>query len=72
MNMITYLFIGEIPGEILTEETQRRQYEGHNTPQGYYTDQGPQVYCCLSTASEVFLILLSNYRNILVSFFYLH
>ena len=26
---------------ILIEETQRRQYEGHNTPLGYYTDQGP-------------------------------
>ena len=25
---------------VLISETQRRQYEGHNTPLGYYTDQG--------------------------------
>ena len=25
---------------ILITETQRRQYSGHNTPLGYYTDQG--------------------------------
>ena len=51
-----------------------RQYEGHNTPNGYYTDQGPYdrgqyddqgVYCGLSTASEVFLIfLLPNYIHV--------
>ena len=27
--------------EIIRLETQRRQYGGHNTPPGYYTDQGP-------------------------------
>ena len=26
---------------IIIQETQRRQYEGHNTPLCYYTDQGP-------------------------------
>ena len=26
--------------ELPLQETQRRQYEGHNTPLGYYTDQG--------------------------------
>ena len=39
--------------QVLIQETHRRQYEGHNTPLGYYTDQG--VYCGLSAASEVFL-----------------
>ena len=29
------------PGIILIHETERRQYEGHNTPLCYYTDQGP-------------------------------
>ena len=42
------------------------QYGGHNTPLGCYTDQGlwgrcqyggQGVYCGLSTAAEVFLIL---------------
>ena len=28
-------------GRGIIKETQRRQYEGHNTPLGYYTDQGP-------------------------------
>ena len=28
-------------GCMLILETQRRQYEGHNTPLGYHTDQGP-------------------------------
>ena len=27
--------------DLKLQETQRTQYEGHNTPQGYYTDQGP-------------------------------
>ena len=63
---------------ILIYETQRRQYEGHNTL-GYYTDQCPYgcgqyngqgVYCGLSSASEVFL--LPNYTNILVCLFYFH
>ena len=26
---------------VLIKETQRRQYEGHNTPLGCYADQGP-------------------------------
>ena len=52
----------------IIRETQRRQYEGHNTSLGYYTDQGPLgcgqyngqgVYCGLSTGSEVFLMLTS-------------
>ena len=51
-------------------ETQRRQYEGHNTPLGCHTDQGPQVrgqydgqgvYCGLSTASEVFIFTTQQY-----------
>ena len=55
------------------KETERRQYEGHNTPLGYCTDQGPQgcgqydgqydglgEYCGAHTASSVFLILLST------------
>ena len=50
-------------------ETQRRQYEGHNTPLGCYTDQGPLgcclyngqgVYCGLSTASVVFLVFTTQ------------
>ena len=60
--------------------TQRRQYEGHNTPLGYYTDQGPKghgeyngqgVYCGLSTASEVFLTFttqLYQYFNVFFLF----
>ena len=60
--------------------TQRRQYEGHNTPLGYHTDQGPKgigqydgqgVYCGLSTASEVFLIFttqLYQYFSMLLLF----
>ena len=27
--------------KIIIKETQRRQHEGHNTPLGFYTDQGP-------------------------------
>ena len=46
-----------------------RQYEGHNTPLSYHTDQGPYghgqyngqgVYYGLSTASEVFLIFTTQ------------
>ena len=56
----------------------RRQYEGHNTPLGYYTDQGPQgcshydgqgVYCGLSTASEVFLIFTTQLYTYFNPFF---
>ena len=45
-------------------ETERRQYEGHNTPLGYHTDQGSLgssqydwqgEYCGLNMDSEVFL-----------------
>ena len=36
---------------LLIQETQRRQYEGHNTPLGLLG-----VYCGLNTASVVFLI----------------
>ena len=48
---------------------QRRQDEGHITPLGCYTDQGPRgcsqydgqgLYCGLSTASEVFLIFTTQ------------
>ena len=44
----------------------QRQYSGHNTPIGYYTDKGHSqydchgVYCGLSTASEVFLIFTTQ------------
>ena len=61
-------------------ETQRRQYEGHNTPLGYYTDQGPQgrgqyddhgVYCGPSTASKVFLIFTRQlYQDLSVIFLF--
>ena len=53
----------------LIQETQRRQYEGHNTPLGYHIDQGPWgrrqyddqgEYCDLSTASEVFFIFTNH------------
>ena len=45
---------------LLIFETQRTQYEGRNTPLGYYTDQdwwghgqydGQKVYCGLITTS---------------------
>ena len=54
---------------MLIKETQRRQYEGHNTPLCCYTDQGPSgchrydgydVYCGLNTASEVFRIFATH------------
>ena len=55
--------------DVLIQETQRRQYEGHNTPLGYYTDRGPSghsqysghgVYCGLSTAYEVSLMFTTT------------
>ena len=62
----TYVAVDHPPQHpILILETQRRQYEGHNTPLGYHTDQGPWgcgqcygqgLYWGPSTASEVFLI----------------
>ena len=54
-----------------------RQYEGHNTRLGYYTDQGPKgrsqyngqgVFCGLSTASEVFLIFTIQPYSCLCSY----
>ena len=46
---------------ISIKETQRRQYESHNTPNGHHRPMslgqynGQGVYCGLSTASEMFL-----------------
>ena len=54
-----------------------RQYEGHNTPNGYYIDQGPYgrcqyddqgVYCGLSTASEMFLIFTTQLYSFLCNY----
>ena len=56
---------------------------GHNTPLGYYTDQDPKghsqydgqgVYCCPSTASEVFLIFTTQLYQYFSGFFsiYMH
>ena len=54
-----------------------RQYKGHNTPLGYYTDQGPQgrgqyygqgVFCGPNTASEVFLIFTTQLYQYLSGF----
>ena len=59
--------------DIDIRNTQRGQYKGHNTPLGYYNDQGPcgcdqydgqGVYCGRSTASEVLLFLLPNYIHV--------
>ena len=52
---------------VLLEETQRRQYEGHNTPLGYHTDQGPCIVAWVLPL-RCFLSLLPNYTNILVLF----
>ena len=35
--------LGELDLGILIKETQRRQYEGHNTHEGHHTDLGPRV-----------------------------
>ena len=68
--IVTGIWLGMcVERYILIKETQRRQYEGYNTPLGCYTDQGPLgrgqydgqgVYCGLSTASEVFLIFTTQ------------
>ena len=61
------------------KHTQRRQYEGHNTPLGYYmyTDIGIMghgqhnsqgVYCGLSTASEMFLIFTTQVYSCLCKY----
>ena len=73
---------GTVKSQINAKEAQRRQYEGHNTPLGCCTDQGPQgwsqyddlgMYCGLSTASEVFLIFTTQlYQYFSGVFFYLH
>ena len=56
-------------------ETQRRQYEGHNTPLGSHTDQGPcngqGVYCGLSTAYEEFLIFTTKLYQYSSLYFFL-
>ena len=55
-----------VKDRILILEIQRRQYEGHNTPLGYHTDQGrgqndgQGKYFGLSTASEAFLIFTTQ------------
>ena len=63
---------------VIIKETQRRQYEGHNTPLGYYTNQDPSgrgqyddegVYWGLSTASEVFLIFTTQLYKFFSAFF---
>ena len=53
---------------VIILETQRRQYEGHNTPLDFYTDQGPGVYCGLSTASDVFLIFTNHVHSCLCKY----
>ena len=54
---------------LIVSETQMKQYEGHNTPQGHHTNQGPkgrgqydvlEAFCGLNTASEIFLIFTTQ------------
>ena len=61
--------------------TQRRQFQGHNTPLVYCTDQGPVwrgqyngqgLYCGLSYAYVVFFIFTTKLYQFLVCFFYSH
>ena len=64
---------------MLIQETQRRQYECHNTPLGYYTDQDPYgrgqynsqgVYCGLSLCTTQLCACLCNYNGTFFSPFH--
>ena len=67
--------------KLYNKRRQRRQYEGHHTPLGYYTDQdldshnqhdSQGEYCGLSTASEVFLIFITQLDSCLFAMIMLY